>query len=161
MATTAHEGQAEVRRGSVGEQGPAGEAPELVAQRDLKWGPAPDAFPAGCELCLLHGDPAAEGTMFSVRLRASRQYVYAPHRHPHDEHVTVISGSLHLGNGATLDRGGATLLQPGDYAFLPREQYHYAWTGPEEVVIQVEAIGPFGITYANPEDDPRNTPAAH
>jgi hypothetical protein len=27
----------------------------------------------------------------------------------------------------------------------------------DDVVFQVNAIGPFGITYANPEDDPRRS----
>lgn len=163
MAVSTHEGQidAGARQGTTSERAVSGEAPALIAQREMSWGPAPDAFPPGCLLCLLHGDPSADGAIFSVRLRASQQYVFAPHRHPHDEHVTIISGRLHLGNGATLDRGSARLLEPGDYAFLPKEQYHYAWTGTEETVLQVEAIGPFGITYANTEDDPRNKPMAH
>lgn len=129
-------------------------APALVAPDEAEWMPAPDAFPEGAQLCVLHGSPDAAGRMFTVRLKTADGYVFAPHSHPHDEHVTVITGALLLGNGRELDRAQAQRLGPGGYAFLPREQFHFAWA-EDETVFQVSAIGPFGITYANPGDDPR------
>jgi quercetin dioxygenase-like cupin family protein len=131
------------------------ESPALLAEQELTWGPAPDIFPAGLAFCVCHGAPDAEG-LFTVRLKAGRGYVFAPHSHPHDEHLTIISGALLLGNGRTLDREAARRLEPGAYAFLPRQQFHYAWAADEDTVFQVSAVGPFAITYANPEDDPRN-----
>jgi quercetin dioxygenase-like cupin family protein len=82
--------------------------------------------------------------------------VFAPHSHPHDEHVTVISGRLELGNGAKLEHRGTQILDAGGYAFLPKDQFHFAWALSDGTIFQVQAVGPFGITYANPEDDPRN-----
>jgi quercetin dioxygenase-like cupin family protein len=143
------------------ERGRASEPPRLLGNDDLTWGPAPDAFPAGAQLCLLHGDPGAAGAMFSVRLKASERFLFAPHSHPHDEHVTVISGRLELGDGATADRGSTRTLGPGGYAFLPKDRFHYAWAADDDTVFQVEAIGPFAITYARPEDDPRRAGGAH
>jgi pimeloyl-ACP methyl ester carboxylesterase len=32
---------------------------------------------------------------------------------------------------------------------------HYAWTGNEDAILQVQFIGPGGIDYINPADDPR------
>jgi quercetin dioxygenase-like cupin family protein len=151
---------AEARTSGTEVRRATGEAPALLARGEMRWGPAPDAFPAGAQLCVLHGDPGAEG-MFSVRLKTSQRYVFAPHSHPHDEHVTIISGRLALGNGPKLEREGARVLEPGDYAFLPREQFHWAWAEADDTVFQVEAVGPFGITYANPEDDPRSRGQAH
>lgn len=143
-----------VRRGET-------QAPELLASHELPWGPAPDVFPAGARFCVLHGDPAAQGDTFTVRLKTSEQYFFAPHSHPHDEHLTIISGRLKLGNGSTADRDAARDLAQGDYAFLPKEQFHYAWALDAETVFQVQAIGPFGITYARSEDDPRNRGSTH
>lgn len=137
------------------------EAPELVEKTSMSWGPAPDVFPAGAHFCVLHGDPFAPGQMFAVRLRASEGYVFAPHSHPHDEHITIVSGALLLGNGSTLDREGARRLEAGAYAFLPKDQFHYAWAAEDDTVFQVNAVGPFGITYARPEDDPRNPSVTH
>jgi quercetin dioxygenase-like cupin family protein len=132
-----------------------GPAAALVGTREMSWGPAPDVFAAGAHFCVLHGTPTNAGE-FTVRLRVGRHYVFAPHSHPHDEHVTVISGRVQLGNGATIDRDAVRTLEPGDYAFLPKEQFHYAWALDDDTVFQVNATGPFGITYARPEDDPRN-----
>jgi quercetin dioxygenase-like cupin family protein len=121
---------------------------------EMEFGPGPDAFPPGVEFCFMHGAPDEARAMFTVRLKAEQGYRFAPHSHPHDEHVTIVSGRMLLGNGSTADRGSAREMGPGSYAFLPKEQFHYAWA-LDEVVFQVNAIGPFGITYANPEDDPR------
>jgi quercetin dioxygenase-like cupin family protein len=133
-------------------------APALVSQGEMGWGPGPDAFPAGVHLCVLHGDPGESGRIFTVRLKTSDGFVFAPHSHPHDEHITIVSGALLLGNGSKLDRHASRRLGAGDYAFLPREQFHYAWA-EGDTVFQVSAVGPFGITYANPEDDPRRSAA--
>jgi quercetin dioxygenase-like cupin family protein len=132
------------------------EAAALLGENDMTYGPGPDAFPPGVHFCFLHGAPDAAGAMFTVRLKAQQGYLFAPHSHPHDEHVTIVSGTLLLGNGSKADRAAARKMGPGSYAFLPREQFHYAWA-VDEVVFQVNAIGPFGITYANPEDDPRRS----
>lgn len=152
MATTQTEGPAPHATGA------AGERPSMTAVDEVAWGPAPGVFPAGCAFCVLHGDPGAAGREFTVRLKASEGYCFAPHSHPHDEHVTVITGALLLGNGARADRESARTLGPGGYAFLPREEFHYAWTTEDDTVFQVNAVGPFAITYANPADDPRNAP---
>ena len=46
-------------------------------------------------------------------------------------------------------------LAAGDYMFMPKEMRHYgAMKG--ETILQVSGMGPFAITYVNPDDDPRN-----
>jgi hypothetical protein len=40
---------------------------------------------------------------------------------------------------------------------MPKGEPHYAWT-TGETIVQVHAIGPWGLTYVNPADDPRNRP---
>ncbi len=131
------------------------EPPEITSRDREAWAPAPGVFPAGCAFCLLHGDLGPPGTPFVVRLRASSGYCFAPHSHPHDEHATVISGRILVGFGPELDREAARPMGPGDYVFLPREQFHSVWMVEDDTVVQVNAVGPFAITYANPADDPR------
>jgi hypothetical protein len=138
---------------------PTTEEPAVTSRSQEPWTPAPGVFPAGCAFCLLHGDLGTPGTPFVVRLKASTGYCFAPHSHPHDEHATVLSGRIRVGHGPELDRDAATPLGPGDYVFLPREQFHSVWITENDTVIQVNAVGPFGITYANPADDPRNATA--
>jgi len=47
------------------------------------------------------------------------------------------------------------MLKAGSLFALPANHAHYVWTGDEEVIVQIEATGPWGITYINPADDPR------
>lgn len=116
---------------------------------------APPVFPAGAELAVLQGDPHVAGEVFTVRLRFPDGYVVPAHWHPTDEHVTVISGTLLVGLGDTFDE--KALLPPletGGFITAPANVNHFA-TARGETEVQVHAIGPFELTYVNPEDDPR------
>ena len=80
-------------------------------------------------------------------------YKISPHKHPHTERITVISGELHFGTGDKLEEKGANKLGPGGFVELPANTNHYAFT-EVETVIQIGGEGPFGIEYVNPADDP-------
>jgi len=80
-------------------------------------------------------------------------YKIAPHWHPTDEHVTVLSGTFSLGMGETFDAKAAKPLAPGGYALLPAEMRHFAWT-KGGATVQVHGMGPFVLNYVNPADDP-------
>src|SRR5690348_6745209 len=78
----------------------ASAAAKAAPGEDFSWGPAPAIFPAGAQMAVLQGNPG--GTeMFTVRLRFPNGYKIAPHTHPTDEHVTVISGHFKVGMGET------------------------------------------------------------
>jgi hypothetical protein len=47
------------------------------------------------------------------------------------------------------------MLKPGSLWVYPAKHAHYAWTGTEEAILQVQFTGPGGIDYINPADDPR------
>jgi len=119
---------------------------------ELKWGPAPAIFPAGAEMAVLQGNPG--GTeLFTVRLRFPNGYRIAPHTHPTDEHVTVISGTFLVGMGETYEAKGMMKLKQGGFVTAPANHAHFAAAqGP--TVVQVHAMGPFAMTYVNPADTP-------
>ncbi|WP_247355923.1 cupin domain-containing protein [Bradyrhizobium sp. 160] len=77
-----------------------------------------------------------------------------PHTHPYSEVVTIISGDIGTSHGDTFEKKGE-LLKPGSLWVYPAKHSHYAWTGNEEAVLQVQFVGPGGIDYINPADDPR------
>lgn len=135
---------------------PAAAAPKhvMVAPSDMKWGPGPDALPAGVQMAVLDGDPSKAGLPFVIRAKMPDGYRVPPHWHPTDESITVISGSLMLGMGDKFDEGSVTTLGAESYARMPKRMHHYAGT-KGETVIQVHGIGPFAVTYINPGDDPR------
>jgi quercetin dioxygenase-like cupin family protein len=141
----------------------AAAAPTAVAQSAAahaappapKWGPAPAVFPAGAQMEVMQGNPSANG-LFTVRLRFPNGYRVAPHTHPTDEHITVISGTFHVGMGKTVDPKQMMTLHTGDFASAPANAPHYA-QARGTTVVQVHAIGPFALTYVNPADMPKAT----
>ena len=128
---------------------------KVVAVQDIAFKPGPATLPKGAEFTVLYGNPAKAGP-FVLRLKLPAGFEIPPHMHPEDEYVTVISGGFGMGAGKVLDRTQAPLLAPGSFVHLPTGMAHFAWT-EEETVVQINAMGPFGVTYVNPEDDPRGT----
>ncbi len=122
---------------------------------DIKWGPAPPVMRPGAQAALLFGDPSKKGP-FALRIKFPKGYELAPHTHPVDEIVTVISGLSQLGMGEKADKSKVQSLLPGSFFYMPPGMPHYAFFD-EETVIQINTIGPWSVTYVNPEDDPRNS----
>lgn len=123
-------------------------------ESQFKWGPAPAVFPAGAQMAVLEGNPGGAG-LFTVRLRFPDGYKIAPHTHPTDENVTVISGSFRVGMGPTFEPKTMMTLGPGGFVTAPANHAHYA-SAHGETVVQVHAIGPFALTYVNPADMPKS-----
>lgn len=121
----------------------------------LKWASAPASLPAGAEAVVLFGDPAAEG-QFALRLRLPDGYHVPPHTHPALENVTVISGTFLLGMGETPDEEAVQVLPAGSFVSMPAGTAHYVFT-EGETIVQLNTIGPWGLSYIDPADDPRKT----
>lgn len=119
----------------------------------LAWGPAPAVFPAGAKMAVLQGDPS-KPEWFTVRLDLPSGYRVQPHFHPTDELLTVISGTFLLGMGDKLDEAKATVLPTGGFGTVAANMHHYA-VARGHTVVQVQAMGPFVLTYVNPQDQPR------
>jgi quercetin dioxygenase-like cupin family protein len=124
----------------------------VSAPADLKWGSPPPVFEKGASFTVVAGDPTKEG-LYVVRLKMPAGYRINPHWHPTDEHVTVISGTFAIGMGDKFDKGSMKELPAGGYALLPAQMHHYAMAKTASIV-QVHGMGPFALTYVNPDDDP-------
>jgi quercetin dioxygenase-like cupin family protein len=120
---------------------------------DVTFQPGPPTLPVGAQFAVLVGNPAEEGP-FVMRLKFPAGYDIPPHRHPKEEQVTVLSGGFGMALGEAHDRDAASLMGPGSFVRIPRGDAHFAWT-EEETVVQINAMGPFGIEYVDPKDDPR------
>ena len=127
----------------------------MAAPDSLKWGPGPAALPKGAELAVISGDPGKEGP-FVARIRVPAGYRVPPHTHPADENLTVISGTLNIAMGDKFDESKGTALKAGGFFKSPSGMAHYAWF-TEPTVFQVHGVGPWGVIYVNPADDPRDS----
>ena len=132
----------------------SGSAHVVKTSSEITWGDAPAALPKGAKLAVIQGDPSAAGEVVTVRLKMPKGYAIAPHFHPTDEAVTVLSGSFSMGMGDKLDKKAAKTLGPGGWGLMPKGEHHYAIANADTVV-QVHLIGPVAITYVNPADDPQ------
>jgi hypothetical protein len=124
----------------------------MVTPGDLKWADVP-SLPPGAKVAVIEG-PMSEAVPFTVRLRLPADYKIPAHWHPAIEHVTVISGQFNMGVGDKLDTSKTHTLPPGAVAIMQPKTNHFAWT-KEETVVQLHGVGPWGVTYVNPADDPR------
>ena len=118
---------------------------------EMKWGEAPPDLPKGAALAVLHGDPSKKAP-FTLRLKMPAGYKIPPHWHTNDEQLTVVSGTLILHMGDTMDAPGSTLAT-GGFHYLPGKMHHAAET-KVETIVQVNGSGPFDIHYLNPADNP-------
>ena len=119
---------------------------------DTRFGPPPPFLAPGATFAVLQGNPGASGE-FTIRLNLPSGYIIAPHWHPMDENVTVISGTVLVGMGDEIDRAGATQLTAGGFITAPANMHHYA-IAVGRTVLQVHGNGPFAITYVKAKDNP-------
>jgi quercetin dioxygenase-like cupin family protein len=111
------------------------------------------SLPPGAKIAVIQG-PMNEEKPFTVRLKFPANYAIPAHSHPGLEHVTVLSGTFHMGTGDKLDAKQAKALPPGSVAIMQPKTNHFALT-KAETVVQLHGMGPWGVNYVNPADDPR------
>jgi quercetin dioxygenase-like cupin family protein len=124
----------------------------MMSPAELTWTDLPSL--PGVKIAVIEG-PLNEAVPIMFRLKFPPNYKVPPHSHPGIEHVTIISGTLNMGMGDTFDPSKTRALTPGSVAVMPPGTHHFVWTS-EETIGQVHSIGPWSVTYVNPEDDPRN-----
>ena len=124
----------------------------MVTPADLKWADVP-SLPPGAKIAVIEG-PMNEAVPFTVRIKLPANYKIPAHWHPAVEHVTVISGTFNMGTGDKLDQTKTKPLSAGSVAIMQPKTNHFAWT-KKETIVQIHGVGPWGVNYVNPEDDPR------
>ena len=124
----------------------------MATPDELKWVDIP-SLPPGAKLAVIAG-PLNQAGPLTFRLKLPANYHIPAHWHPAIEHVTVISGTFNMGTGDKLDRAQTKALTAGSFAIMQPKTNHFGWT-KDETIVQVHGVGPWGVTYVNPADDPR------
>ena len=125
-----------------------------ILPEDIDWKAFP-AFPPSARLAVLVGEPSKPGP-YVVRVKLPGGAKLMPHTHPEDRIYTVISGVFYIGLGDRFDADRLAAYPPGSVIVLPGNTSHFHWAKAGEYVTQVSAIGPLGLDYLHPDDDPRN-----
>jgi quercetin dioxygenase-like cupin family protein len=132
---------------------PGEEAFNAILPEDMEWKPFP-AFPPSARLAVVVGHPSRPG-LYVIRVKVPDGVKLMPHRHPEDRVYTVMSGTFYVGLGGRFDESRLAAFPPGSVIVLPGDTYHFHWARSGEYVTQVSAMGPLGLEYLDPSDDPR------
>jgi len=124
-----------------------------ILPEDIEWKPFA-AFPAGVRLAVLVGEPSQPGP-YVIRVKAPSGTKLMPHKHPEDRIYTVMSGVFYIGLGDRFDADAVKAYPPGSVVVLPGDTWHFHFAKSGEYVTQVTAIGPLGLEYHDPANDPR------
>jgi len=87
----------------------------------LKWGPCPAFIGKGCEIAVLHGDPAKNNLDLFFKVPAD--FTIPHHWHTSSERMVLVSGNLRV----TYDNQKPELIKTGMYAFGPSKLPHTAY----------------------------------
>ena len=131
----------------------AADEQKMFTPPQIKWSAGPASIPAGAQMAALYGDASKQGP-FAIRLKLPKGYRIAAHSHPKPEVVTVLSGTVRLNMGEKVDAAKTHLFPTGSFYATPPGMVHQ-FSVDEDTVVQVNSIGPWGITYVNAKDDPR------
>jgi len=125
-----------------------------ILPEEVDWKPFP-AFPPSVLLAVVVGQPSDPGP-YVTRVKVPRGVKLMPHKHPEDRVYTVMSGVFYIGLGDQFDADKLKAYPPGAVIVLPGNTSHFHWAKTSEYVTQITAMGPLGMEYIKPEDDPRN-----
>ena len=102
------------------------------------------------------GEPGRESVQarpYTLRLKFPAGYKLAPHTHPDDREVTILSGTWYIGYGQQFDEAALKALPAGSFYTEPANVAHFIAI-KEPVIIQVRGTGPSGRTFVSPADNP-------
>ena len=69
--------------------------------------------------------------------------------------MLAANGVFYIGLGDRFDGDKVTAYPPGSVIVLPGDSSRLHWAKSGEYAAQVSAIGPLGLQYLDPGDDPR------
>ena len=121
---------------------------------DIEWKPFA-ALPPSARLAVVVGEPSKPGP-YTIRVYVPHDVKLMPHTHPEDRVYTIISGVFYIGLGDQFDANKLQAYPPGAVVVLPGDTPHFHWARSGDYIAQVTAIGPLGLEYLDPKDDPRN-----
>jgi quercetin dioxygenase-like cupin family protein len=102
--------------------------------------------PMSADVEVILGDPDVAGEPFVMRIRELPGTIIPPHKHPVDEHITVVQGTIYFAVGDKFDRAALTEIKTGGYAFIPKGSTMFGYI-PDAAIVQVHGVGPFHIHW--------------
>jgi quercetin dioxygenase-like cupin family protein len=99
------------------------------SDKDLEWGPCPKFMPEGCNVAVLHGNPAEKNADIFFKIPANAEI--PAHTHTSPERMILVSGELEV----TYEGEQTQTLKEGSYAYGPANKPHSAKCGDTPCVL--------------------------
>ena len=96
---------------------------KTVNDADIQWGPCPPFMPDGCNIAVLHGDPAKKNV--DVLFKVEANSAIPNHWHNSPERMILLSGELEV----TYKDETTQIMKVGSYAYGPSKKPHTAKCG--------------------------------
>jgi len=104
------------------------------------------ALPGYSAVATVYGDENKAG-LFVQRVKFAPGFKIMPHWHPDQQRtVAVLSGTLYFAFGDKWDESKMNAYPAGTFFVEPPKAVHYAWAKDGPVEVQVQGIGPTGVT---------------
>lgn len=116
---------------------------KIIQPAEIPW-VAADDLGKGAQKAVLYGDPAKERHILRLKFPAGTRR--PAHWHSADECVTVLSGTLAMGQGRKSDEKAEKTVDAGGTFIVPAKQGHWV-RAPKDVVFQIFVGGARDITY--------------
>ena len=100
---------------------------------DVTWAQAP-GLTTGLMTALQWGD--VEKGPYQVLVKFPAGAVAQPHFHKYDEFATVVSGSVGIGSGDTVDDSKLTEVGAGGYFLIPANTAHWARCSTDAIIVR-------------------------
>lgn len=123
-------------------------SPNVICSDSLVWNSAKPPLPPSVKVAVVSGNPHSD-SLFIIRVIIPPHVTMEAHSHPTAEYATVLSGKLFIGSGMVPDDKISKAVQAGCFYKNEKDRVHYFFTGEEGAVLQVTAIGPWGVKLAD------------
>jgi quercetin dioxygenase-like cupin family protein len=119
-----------------------------ITPAEFDWVQNPELH--GLVSAVLAGDPSRPGP-YVMRVKIPANAKLAPHFHPDEVRmVTVLSGTLYFAFGDKFEEPKLKAFGPGSFFTEPKNRPHFALTKTDDVMLQINAVGPTGTTSVQP-----------
>jgi quercetin dioxygenase-like cupin family protein len=116
----------------------------ILHPSEIDWSKAETAA-NGVQTYTVLGNLKEEG-YYIIMVRIPANTKLAPHFHPENRTVVVVSGKFGWIYGDTFDETKLHEMTTGTFFAEPGNEPHFALTKNEEVILQVAGFGPTGTT---------------
>lgn len=108
---------------AVWNQAMASDKAMVISHEDesLQWMPCPEFIPEGCEIAVLHGNPAEDN--LDIFFKVPGDFEIPAHIHTSQERMVLVSGTLDV----FYDGQDKETVRVGEYAYGPAEHPHSAY----------------------------------